>query len=376
MREEVFVVSVPQLGVNDDTATIVEWFVAEGDEVAVGAALCAVETAKASYEVEAEVAGRVVPLAAAGTEIRVRDPIALIGADMDALDTERRRLLAAQETETQAAAAVEAEAKATDQARRLAAELGINLTEIATDGIIREKHVRAFVEKQAPDDRPTPAEIKWNPDRKPVMIYGAGRGAVTLKECLDTDRDVQVVCFVDDDPQHPLWLKGLPVYHRDRLAEIVTRGVSYLATEIAAGVVRLRIRELCDERGLHLINAVHPRAFVSPSATLGRGNFIKAGAVVATGTVVGDCCVIDNGAIVAHDNILDDACHLTPGVSLGSGIRVGSLAIVGIGAAVATGVTIGRRAIVSPGAAVVKDVPDDAVVEGVPAKIVGRRKGE
>ena len=108
---------------------------------------------------------------------------------------------------------------------------------------------------------------------------------------------------------------------------------------------------------------------------MGVGNYVKAGAIVETNTVVGDCCIIDNGVVIAHDNSIGDGCHIAPGVAMGSGITVGVLAVVGTGASVATGVHVGKSAIVGPGSGGVKDVPDLAVVEGVPARVVGQRRG-
>jgi UDP-2-acetamido-3-amino-2,3-dideoxy-glucuronate N-acetyltransferase len=60
-------------------------------------------------------------------------------------------------------------------------------------------------------------------------------------------------------------------------------------------------------------------------------------------------------------------------------IRVKRRAAIGTGAIIMPGVTIGERAVVGAGAVVTKDVPDGAVVAGVPARIVeavgcGRRK--
>lgn len=373
MPADVFVVAVPQLGVNDDTAMLVAWYVQDGARVAVDDVLCTVETAKAAYEVAAETAGLLARLADEGAEIKVTQPIALIGDDAEALAAAKKRHLDARVQATTGVAGDDG-LKATDKARALAAELGVDLAALAVEGIIQEKHVRAAVEQDEPE-RPDPADLFWNPFRRPVAIYGAGRGGVTVKECLENDADYEVVCFVDDDPRCATQVAGLPVFHVDALEGVVRRGVSYVAPAIAAGPVRLRIREQCAELGLKLVNAIHPRATLSPTVQLGCGNFIKAGAVVETRTVVGDCCIIDNGAIVAHDNVLEDGCHLAPGATLGSGIRVGRAAIVGTGAAVATGVTIGAGAIISVGAAVVKDVPDGAVIEGVPGRVVGKRRG-
>jgi acetyltransferase-like isoleucine patch superfamily enzyme len=48
---------------------------------------------------------------------------------------------------------------------------------------------------------------------------------------------------------------------------------------------------------------------------------------------------------------------------------------IGTGAIILPGVTVGRGAIVGAGAVVVKDVPDNAVVAGVPARVIKNRTG-
>ena len=45
---------------------------------------------------------------------------------------------------------------------------------------------------------------------------------------------------------------------------------------------------------------------------------------------------------------------------------------LGLGATICPGVTIGKYAVVAAGAVVTKDVPDYAVVGGVPAKVIKR----
>ena len=51
-------------------------------------------------------------------------------------------------------------------------------------------------------------------------------------------------------------------------------------------------------------------------------------------------------------------------------IRIKKNAWIGARVSILPGVTIGENAIVGTGSVVTKDVPDDAVVVGVPAKIV------
>jgi len=57
--------------------------------------------------------------------------------------------------------------------------------------------------------------------------------------------------------------------------------------------------------------------------------------------------------------------------SSGFDIVIGEGSWVCAGAIVSGGVTIGRHAIVAAGAVVTKDVPDHAIVAGVPARVIG-----
>lgn len=55
--------------------------------------------------------------------------------------------------------------------------------------------------------------------------------------------------------------------------------------------------------------------------------------------------------------------------------RIRKGASVGSGAVILGGITIGERALIGAGAVVTKDVPDDAVVAGVPARLRARAQG-
>jgi acetyltransferase-like isoleucine patch superfamily enzyme len=86
------------------------------------------------------------------------------------------------------------------------------------------------------------------------------------------------------------------------------------------------------------------------------------------------------GVILGHNTMLLTGRHefedgrLLPGAGgvpeEGQDIRVGRGTWIASGAIVLGGVTIGEHAIVAAGAVVTKDVPDGAIVAGVPAKVI------
>lgn len=94
-----------------------------------------------------------------------------------------------------------------------------------------------------------------------------------------------------------------------------------------------------------------------------------------------NCTFLDLGGIIIEDNVL-----IAPNVSILSeghvispekrhslipkSVHIKKNAWIGAGAIILQGVTIGENAIVAAGAIVSKDVPDNTIVGGIPAKVI------
>ncbi len=120
---------------------------------------------------------------------------------------------------------------------------------------------------------------------------------------------------------------------------------------------------------------VHDRAWVSPSAELGEGSVILAGAIVNAGAVTGRHAIVNSAAILEHDVVLGDHVHVGPGAILGGGSRAGSGVVLGVGSLVRDHVEVGPGATVGMGAVVVGDVAPGTVVAGSPARPLDVARG-
>lgn len=104
--------------------------------------------------------------------------------------------------------------------------------------------------------------------------------------------------------------------------------------------------------------------------TLGRRIFINAGCKPQDqgGVVIGDDCLIGHNVVMAtlnHDLDPGRRADMIPApIVIGRNVWVGSNAII------LPGVTIGDNAVVALAAVVTKDVPENAVVVGSPARVV------
>jgi sugar O-acyltransferase (sialic acid O-acetyltransferase NeuD family) len=160
----------------------------------------------------------------------------------------------------------------------------------------------------------------------------------------------------------------------DELAALVTRTGACVALGIGDDPSRSRLLEWAVACGLPLPPLVASTATVAGSATLGDGAVVLEHAHVGPSARLGRAAVVNTAAVVEHDVVVGEGSHVAPAAVLLGAAEVGEGTLVGSGARVLPGIRVGSRVVVGAGAVVVADVPDDAVVAGVPARPTGSRR--
>jgi sugar O-acyltransferase (sialic acid O-acetyltransferase NeuD family) len=197
-----------------------------------------------------------------------------------------------------------------------------------------------------------------------MYLFGASGHAKVIIDSLKASRK-QISGLFDDNPdvKELLEYRVYGSFDQDRLGE------EELIISVGLNHIRKKIVEKLPENTLYG-NAIHPSAIISEYASIGEGTVVMQGVIIQSSVTIGKHCIINTTASVDHDCIIEDYVHISPNATLCGSVSVGEGSQVGAGAVVIPGIKIGKWSLVAAGAVVMKDVPDNVLVLGNPARVV------
>lgn len=189
---------------------------------------------------------------------------------------------------------------------------------------------------------------------KRLLIVGGGGHGRSVAEAVATAGQFVVVGFLDDAYPGLDHVWDFPVL--GKVADLARfRDVAdHAFVAIGINSHRQRVTAQVREAGFVLATIIHPRAIVSPTASIGAGSAVMAGAIVGTEAVLGEGSVVNCAAVVDHHCRVGDFGHLGVSAAMAGGSVLGAGAWIQAGSALGYGVEIEHGRVLAPGEAVAR----------------------
>lgn len=203
-----------------------------------------------------------------------------------------------------------------------------------------------------------------------LVLVGAGGHA---KSCLDVinnaTKSYTIEGYLDSQPRQDEFWKPFKYLGNDYTISKHTDLV-YLVT---VGMIKnLNLREVIYNRlkqaSKQLVKVYASSAIISSDSVIDEGTICMHQAIVSAGAKIGVNCIINNKSLIEHDSVIGDHCHISTGAIVNADCSIGNNTFISSNATINRGVKIGSHCIVGSGAVLTKDISDNSLVYGVPAR--------
>lgn len=204
---------------------------------------------------------------------------------------------------------------------------------------------------------------------KKIVIVGAGgfgkEVAGMAKRC-----GYEVLGFLDGTPEK----QNTKVMGYDVLGPL-EQADQYIDHEflIAIGNPRSR-KKIIDlyfnDENFKFATLVDPSAIVGEQVLIGSGSMICAGAILTVDIEIGSHTIININSTVGHDVRIKNYVTIAPNASISGNVLLNDLVEIGTNATIREKLSINKGAMIGMGAVLTKDVEENHVMIGNPAKLL------
>jgi sugar O-acyltransferase (sialic acid O-acetyltransferase NeuD family) len=176
-----------------------------------------------------------------------------------------------------------------------------------------------------------------------LIMIGAGGHARVLYDCIIGHNRMLYACV---DPKQQEWLAEINIKQisEDDLLSILPGRpelfIGFVGLDCKSLEKRVKMMQDYEKHGAYFTPLIHPTAFVSKKAVLGKGVQALPNSVINSGAVIGDGAVINSGAVVEHDAHVGAGVHVAPKAVVLGGAKIGDCAYIASGAVIVQNSTV------------------------------------
>ena len=104
------------------------------------------------------------------------------------------------------------------------------------------------------------------------------------------------------------------------------------------------------------------------NTTISEGSIVMQNCTITNNINIGKGCLINIHSTIGHDSLIGDFVEICPSVNISGNVKIGNSTFIGTSATILPNITIGQNCVIGAGAVVTKNVPNNSIVKGIPAK--------
>ena len=203
-------------------------------------------------------------------------------------------------------------------------------------------------------------------------IYGSGGAGRNVKEIADIIGAWEKTVFIDDTVEEGIF-KGISRLPFQYFEQKYSKETAEVVIAVGEPKDKISLYNKVKDAGYSFANVIHPSAHISPSAILGKGIVIKEGVVISSDAVVEDNVCLEFYALIGHDCIIHKNCQISSHVTIGGYSEVGEGTYIAQCIPVKDNIKIGAYAVIGMGAVVLRDIPENVIAMGNPARAMKKK---
>ena len=192
---------------------------------------------------------------------------------------------------------------------------------------------------------------------KKIIIIGSGGHAKVVADIIlarekELNEDLKIIGFLDDNFKNLKYdnIFNIPILGDLNNIDNFSKNEDYFFI-IAIG--SNEVRKKISEKYVIMANVV-----INPNSTIGKH------------------CILNTSSVIEHDNKLGDYVHISPNTTLCGGVNIEDNSWIGAGSVVRQQIHIGKDVLVGANSVVVKNIEDDCIVVGNPAKKIKEKENK
>ena len=206
-------------------------------------------------------------------------------------------------------------------------------------------------------------------------IYGAGGAGREVKEIAEMTNQWEELVFIDDTKEVGEF-KGIKRMPFENFKTFYLPEDTEIIIALGEPQYKITLYNKVAEAGYSLANVIHPTAIINKSAIIGRGVIVKAGALVSSDAVVEDNVSLEEYSVIGHDTIIHTHAQISAFVVIAGHCEVGEGTYIGLSVPVKEKTKIGARTVVGMGSVVLRDLPENVIAIGNPARAMKKMDGQ